>query len=311
MRSYNRLGKFPNFERPQSLTSLNIGVDSSGTGSSFSGYVDEFAVQSVSGFGEPTDFFACGSFFLDVDLDEGNDDILQVNAYDFSLNNYRVSIPNTTAGQYLALLPPSGILDIDGERIGYSSIDTASGQINIAVNGRGMHGTEQRGHASGARVRIVDGRLATALNSDLEGSSYNLELEDSSTLPQYGMLLVDNELLFAPMRGRGSELSMPRLRESTGELSGVGTLRGRFGTSADSHSAGSIAYHFPTRWLDLYTPRSNSGLGAWYQFSMTQPNAFWRGVGYQVDSTTDSAEVKLLVRSGEADFEDDPRTTRH
>lgn len=311
VRSYNRLVKFPNFERPQSLTSLNIGVDSSGTSSSFSGYVDEFAVQSVSGFGEPTDFFACGSFFLDVDLDESNDDILQVNAYDFSLNNYRVSIPNATAGQYLALLPPSGILDIDGERIGYSSIDTASGQINIAVNGRGMHGTEQRGHASGARVRIVDGRLATALNSDLEGSSYNLELEDSATLPQYGMLLVDAELLFAPMRGRGSELSMPRLRESTGELSGVGTLRGRFGTSADSHSAGSIAYHFPTRWLDLYTPRSNSGLGAWYQFSMTQPNAFWRGVGYQVDSTTDSAEVKLLVRSGEADFEDDPRTTRH
>ncbi|MGY8759215.1 MAG: hypothetical protein ACKVJZ_07600, partial [Planctomycetota bacterium] len=311
LRNYNRLIKFPNFERPQSLTSLNIGIDSSGTSTSFSGYVDEFAVQSVAGFGEPTDFFACGSFFLDVDLDEGTDDILQVNAYDFSLNNYRVSIPNAEAGQYLALLPPSGIVDIDGERIGYSSIDTATGQINIAVNGRGMHGTEQRGHASGARVRIVDGRLATALNSDLEGSSYNLELEDSATLPQYGMLLVDTELLFAPMRGRGSELSMPRLRENTGELAGVGTLRGRFGTSADSHSAGSIAYHFPTRWLDLYTPRSNSGLGAWYQFSMTQPNAFWRGVGYQVDSTTDSAEVKLLVRSGEADFEDDPRTTHH
>jgi hypothetical protein len=113
------------------------------------------------------------------------------------------------------------------------------------------------------------------------------------------------------MRGRGAELAMPRLRERVGEQAGGGTLRGRFGTTVGSHSAGTIAYNFPTRWLDLYAPQSNSGLGSWYQFSMTQPNAFWRGVGYQVDSSGSSAQVKLLVRSGEADFEDDPRTTHH
>ncbi len=311
LRNFNRIVKYPNHERPQSLTSLNLGVDSSGAGNSFSGFIDEFAVHSVGGFGSPTDFFACGSFYLDEDLEEGTETFAQVNAFDFSLNNYRVSIPNAVAGDYLSQLPPSGILDIDGERIGYSSIDATTGQINIAVNGRGMHGTERHGHSSGARVRIVDGRMATALNSDLESSSYNLELEDSSVLPQYGMLLIDDELLFAPMRGRGSQLAMPRLRERVGEQAGGGTLRGRFGTAVGSHSAGTIAYNFPTRWLDLYAPQSNSGLGSWYQFSMTQPNAFWRGVGYQVDSGGSSAQVKLLVRSGEADFEDDPRTTHH
>jgi hypothetical protein len=311
LRNYNRLVKFPNFERPQSLTSLNIGADSTGTAGAMSGYVDEFAVHATGGFGSPTDYFACGAFFLDEDLEQGTETFVQANAYDFSLNNYRVSIQNGTAGEYLEQLPPSGIIDIDGERIAYSSIDAGTGQFNIAPNGRGLHGTEQRGHASGARIHIVDGRLATALNSDLEVSSYNLEIEDPSVLPKYGMLLIDDELLFAPMRGRGAELSMPRLRESVGKRAGSGTLRGSFGTVVSGHSAGSIAYHFPTRWLDLYAPQSNSGLGAWYQFSMTQPNAFWRGVGFEVDGNYGSSQVHLLVRSGDADWEDDPQTTHN
>ncbi|MBC8370180.1 MAG: hypothetical protein H8E25_09275 [Planctomycetes bacterium] len=311
LRNYNRIVKFPNFERPSSLAFLNVGVDSAGLSPAFSGFVDEFAVHSTGGFGSPSDFFSCGGFYLDEDLTQNSESFVQVNEFDFSLNNYRVSIPNATAGDYLNMLPPSGIIDIDGERIAYSSIEGSSGQINIAPNGRGLHGTEQRGHASGARVRIVDGRLATALNSDLDAGSHTFELEDSSTLSQYSMLLIDEELIFAPMRGRGLELAMPRLRDDVSDQAGNGTLRGRFGTAVSSHSAGVIAYDFPTRWLDLYAPQSNSGLSAWYQFSMTQPNAYWRSIGFEVEGDADNSQVQLLVRSGDADFEDDPSKTHY
>jgi hypothetical protein len=311
LRNFNRIVKFPNFERPQSLASLNIGADSTGAGASLSGFVDEFGVHNTGGFGSPTDFFACGSFYLDEDLLETTESYVQVNEYDFSLNNYRVSMPNAGAGDYLAQLPPSGIIDIDGERIAYSSIDTATGQIQIAPNGRGLHGTEQRGHASGARVRIVDGRLATALTSELDASTPSFQLEDSSVLPKYGLLLIDDELIFAPMRGRSSELMMPQLSESSGRLAGDGVLRGRFGTDSAAHSSGSVAYNFPTRWLDLYAPQSDSGLLSRYQFSMTQPNAFWRSAGFEATGTGEYSRVMMLVRSGDADWSEDPHSTHH
>ncbi len=311
LRNYNRIVKFPNHERPQSLASLNIGADSTGVGSTLSGYVDEFAVHNTAGFGSPTDFFACGAFYLEEDLSETTVSYIQVNEYDFSVNNYRVSIANVGAGDYLNNLPPSGIVDIDGERIAYSSIDASLGQIVIAPNGRGLHGTTQRAHASGARVRIVDGRLASALATDMQANSYSFQLDDSSTLPVYGMLLIDQELVIAPMRGRGSELMMPQMSHRSQRQDGDGVLRGRFGTASASHSVGTVAYDFPTRWLDLYAPQCDSGLLARYQFSMTQPNAFWRGIGFDVVDAGDSSRVMLLARTGDADWEDDPQTTHH
>lgn len=321
-RNYNRITKFPNHERPARLESFTVGIDAAGTGGALTGYVDELALHAVGGFGDPTSFFATGGFFLTEDLSDTEEDIIQVHEYDFSVNQYRYSLPNTSAGQYLEYLPASGILDIDGERIAYSSIDTALGQFLIAPNGRGLHGTEQRGHSSGARVRIADGRLATTLTSDMSSSSSVLTLEDSNTLPTYGMLLVDEELMYVPMRGRGEELAMPQLRSQNNLSSSLGSdqlgatragiFRGRFGTSSESHSAGAVAYHFPTRWLDLYAPRSNSGLSAWYEIGLEQPQAFWRGVGYDVDSTSSgSSRVVCLARAGEASWEDSPEDSRH
>lgn len=309
-RQLTRISKFPNQERPANLANFVVGGDTSGSGPEFDGLVDEVSLHTVGGMGNPQSNFARAALILTEDLDSGSASRLMVSPSGLSLDGRSWAEPNSTLGQYLGVLPQSGLVDIDGERIAYNLIDTQTGEITIAPNGRGLMGTQSRGHGIGTRVWMVDGRAAVALEGSMDAHSESLPISNGNGFSLSGTVLLDEELVHAPMRGLGF-FGMPRTRARSGEREEVSTglLRGRFGTHPEQHADGTVAISFPNRWMDNYMPQSNHGAGAWLQIGFEEPQALWQTISYQTEIPDNSITVRALIRSGLATWEDDPEIT--
>ena len=308
-RDFSRLCKYPNHERPRNFGNLVVGGSVAGGTQSLTGYVDEVSLVAVGGQGPPNIASARGAFFLAEDLEASENGLINVDPFDIILDGYRLSITGGTPGQWIDVLPTSGLLDIDGELVAYTDIDITTGELTIGVNGRGRLGTEVRGHSSGTTVRLLDGRASAALDANLDPYAESIQVANQAGFSRSGMLLIDEELLHAPLRGGGGFLSMPRERRDENGALGSAILRGRFGTIPANHSAGTLVYSFPNRWMDNYIPRSDSGVGSWLQLGYEEPDALWRGLYYEVELPDSSLAVRVLAKTGHADWEDDPRTT--
>lgn len=308
-RQYSRICKFPNHERPQNLGNLVVGGTTSGQERELEGYADEVSFVAVGGQGDPALYAARGAFLLQEDLTESDTDNVILNAFDITVDGFRISEPGIAAGDWLGAIYTSGLLDIDGEIIAYSELDRETGEFTIATDGRGFLGSEIRGHSAGTLVRVVDGRAASALDNDLGPNDESIQVANQAGFPRTGMLLIDDEIVHAPMRGGGGYLSMPRTRRSADGVVGHAILRGRFGTETANHQSGAMVYSFPTRWMDNYIERNDSGVGAWMQLGFHEPDALWRRISYESELPDSSHSVRLLARGGPANWEDDPRNT--
>ena len=311
LRNFARLSKFPNQERPQHLDSVTLGGDVAESRAPFGGYVDEFSVRTAAAMGGASQSWSRGAFYLREDLDAIEADRIVVNAFDLLVDGYRPAVA-PIAGQYLNRLPPSGLLDIDGERIAYSEIQGSDGEFVIAPGGRGLHGTEARGHARGTKVWLVDGRATSKLVRGVGAEDWDLTVEDGRGFGPTDLLLVEEELIHAPMRVPGNEdrLVMPRERPREDQVvTSPGILRGRFGTVPSAHPEGALVYSFPSRWMDSYAPRNDSGAVARAQLGWEQVGAWWRGLYWEEEHPAGSASVRVLARTGDADWEGDPETT--
>ncbi|MHC4838990.1 MAG: hypothetical protein ACYTF3_12530, partial [Planctomycetota bacterium] len=309
LRNFNRITKFPNGERPLALAEFTVGGDSTGSRPEFQGLVDEVALHAVAGMGNPAQSASRGAFILQQDLEQGETDFIDVDPIYVVVDGMEQNNGSGTAGNFLQNLPTSGLLDIDGERIAYVDVDPGAGRITIAPEGRGLHGTEQRGHSTGARVFVVDDRPATALTSGMSVTSADVLLEDRTGIGLYDALLIGEEIVHAPYRGAGtSYMGMPRARRfgASGE-EGPGLLRGRFGTDPAPHAEGELVYALPTRWADSYAPRSDDGAHARFEAAYEGPNAYWKGVTWQAEVPDQSNEIRVLARVAGADWEGDPR----
>ena len=303
-RELTRISKFPNQERPAHLANFVIGGDTSGAAPEFDGMVDEVSLHTVGGMGLPQLPNARAAMILIADFDSGFNGQIQVSPGQLSLDGRRWNF-----GQNLGQFPQSGILDVDGERIAYNQINAGTGEITIAPGGRGLMGTEARGHGLGTRVWIVDGRAAFALNGGMGLSSEILPVTNSAGFSVSGMVLIDQELMHVPMRGQGF-LGMPRSRDRENDPEpSMGLLRGRFGTTPAAHTDGAVAISFPNRWMDNYIPRADSGAGSWLQIGFEEPQALWQSLRYETEIPDSSIHVRALVRGGLATWEDDPSNT--
>jgi hypothetical protein len=212
-----------------------------------------------------------------------------------------------TAGTFLSNIPTSGLLDIDGERVAYVDVDAANGQITLATDGRGLHGTEIRGHSKGARIFVVDDRPSSTLTRGMSLTSAEVEVEDATGFGLYDALLINNELVHAPMR-RNSYMTMPRVR-GLGGTEGNGLLRGRFGTTPETHAEGTLVYAMPTRWAHTYASRSDSGAHARFDASYEAPGGYWKGMSFQAEIPDPSIEFRVLARVNDVSWEGDPAQT--
>jgi hypothetical protein len=62
----------------------------------------------------------------------------------------------------------------------------------------------------------------------------------------------------------------------------------------------------PVRWEDRWIPQCNDPGGAWFQLGFHEPEGFWRGLRFDADLPDSSHHVKVAVRGGPADWEDEP-----
>jgi hypothetical protein len=308
-RNFLRLVKFPSGERPLGLRSLFLGSGSSGQGGVFSGQVDEFVTGEPEGMGQTSSGIGRGCFMLARILPAGETNSIYLNPSLVVIDGQ--SIYGSSAGQWISMIPESGLIEIDGERIAYNQYQPGSGILTIAPNGRGLHGTEVANHSEGAKVWMADGRPVAFLRNGMSSTEATFTVNDTRRFGQHNMLLIDQELLHAPIIPDRTTMMMPRYPTSAEDPNGLGdgSLRGRFGTTPSNHGSGTLVYGFPNRWMDLYAPRSNSTAGSWFEIGMSEPGAFWESVQMETDEPDTSHHVRILARSGSARWEDDPETT--
>ncbi len=308
LRNYARLVKFPSGERPLNLEFVTWGSDLASS-TRFDGWVDEAALHTVRGNGPPNGNLGRAAFVLSQALSAGEESSLVLSPNHVMVDGYVSYAPNQ--GAYLQQLPPYGLLDIDGERIAYVEVSTQDGRVTLAPNGRGLHGTERRAHAVGARVWAADGRFASILQGDLSMGDHVLQVDDPGPFARGGMVLVGLELIHAPLRSAiGGVLAMPRHRPEPGSTDpGIGVMRGRFGTPMEAHPAGTLVYSFPTRWMDGYEARCDDPSMTWLELGFEAPGAHWRGLSFEEEAADGTQHVRVLARSGNARWDDDPART--
>ncbi len=312
VRRVARLVKFPCGERPPDLENLTLGGDATGAQPDFGGFLDEVGLQAAEGMGVPEGNLARGAFVLREDLSVSETRSFRLNPTLIQVDGQPIWL--TGAGRLFdssfLQLPKGGLLDMDGERIAFTAID-ADGTVHLAPDGRGLHGTLPRGHASGTLVRIVDGRPASVLSAGISSGDAILPVAETERFPSRGLLLIDRELIHTSFRDLAGELAMPRRRSSSvdGFEAGEGLLRGRFGTSSADHPQGALVYSFPVRWEDRYVPQDDGPAGAWFGVSLREPGAYWKSLVFDSEVPDPAAQaVRVDVRSGAARWEDLPGT---
>jgi hypothetical protein len=65
---------------------------------------------------------------------------------------------------------------------------------------------------------------------------------------------------------------------------GGGIFRGRYGTQATGHTAGSAVILFPFRYWDRWAERADAPEMAYFEFSIGQPDAYWKRVFWDVEN---------------------------
>jgi hypothetical protein len=287
-RRFDRIVKFPSGELPAAYCenpSLGAGI---GNSQPMRGLVDEVELT--------------GHFAHDLLLDEA----LDANARTFRVQRgfYLNSAGAVWTQTDLSATFPAlgGLVAIDGEVLAYQG--RADGVFTIAVNGRGLLNTEARGHDRGARVRFLTHRPAAILTGSVGVRDSEIPLASVGALPRrYGTVLLGRELLhYTWVRTRGdlSLLEMPRWFPHGGDRGGSqtrGLFRGRYGTSTETGGTGEVVIGWPFRYWDRHVPESDDPELAYFQCTINEAPALFRGVRWREEVRDARVEVSCLVRA--------------
>jgi hypothetical protein len=294
MRDVARLVLPPSGELPRIASTLALG------GSIRGGAVPPVVVDEVvfgdadvgDSFGESG--LQGGQFVLERDLGVGS---LSCNVEPQML---RIASGLYVATSYfLQPLPTdAGLLRIGSEIVCYDFVDFSTGAIRIAPGGRGMLGTTEEHHETGSTVTWLEGWTASTLSTAVSAADATLPLTDLTDFPGEGTLRIGDELLhYSALYGAGP--TMPRLSQEPGRMDrkGGGLFRGRFGSAAAGHAAGSPVVLHPFRYWDRWADRADAPELAYFGFAFDQPNAFWRSSFFQAEEPSSGfARVEVLQR---------------
>jgi hypothetical protein len=197
-----------------------------------------------------------------------------------------------------ALPSDAGLLRLGGEIVCYSSVDPDTGAFTIPSNGRGLLGTTAEAHEVGESVQFLDGWTVGVLAGQASATASSLPLTDVADFPQYGTVLVDDELIHYT-RIAGAALDMPRRSQEPGnkDAKGDGLFRGRFGTTPAGHAAFTPVILFPFRYWDRWAERADAPELAYVSPCVDQPNAFWRNVFWTSEEPgSGQSRIEVLQR---------------
>lgn len=300
-RGLARIVKFPSGERPRIVANVMIGGDfRPGSGGVPELYVDEIL------FGD-TDF-GLGLPFGDPEDAQGAQMILSEPMGEQELRmrvqsgTVRIPLMDVGTGGALVLnqLPnDAGLLYVGSEVIAYDSFDASSGEITLALGGRGLLGTDPQPHGISEPVTFLSGFTVTTLSGSISGDDALIPLESIDGFPRQGTLLIGDELIHYTRQANGG-VEMPRRSTEPGKMDrdGSGIFRGRFGTTPATHDGGSPVILFPIRYWDRWADRADAPEMAFFEFELSQPAAYWTGLFFEDEAAAmPGAEIYVLQRS--------------
>ncbi|MEZ5978140.1 MAG: hypothetical protein R3F34_07985 [Planctomycetota bacterium] len=292
-RERNRVLKYPSGEMPRLAPGLLIGSETTG-GDASGAIVDEVVFQGGAA-PVPGHDFRCVLF---EDIDDQQDTFIVVPnmlRWDFGLVTY--------AGPVVDQLPrDGGLLRIGREYLFYRSYDQATGEFEVAENGRGVLGTQAGPHSQWESVVFFPSVTVSILAGGVGTDDEYFALEDPGG--QYtctrdfgysGTFLVGDELVHHTFKDDDG-LGMPRASRTPGRDDGQGAplFRGRFGTTPEAHAAGTAVLRFPFRYWDRFAPRADAPELHHFDLQLSQPDAFLQGIVFEKDDVPETT-VRLGV----------------
>lgn len=231
--------------------------------------------------------------------------------------------PVTQANLAARLPSAGGMVMIDGELIAYQSSN--DGLFTVATDGRGMLGTQPRGHDEGARVHFMTHLPTAILASPVGAAAWSLQVQSLNGLPPGGgtVLLGRTELLHYTwsmgtsrgVSGDGAQavveagsLEMPRWYDpERDDPAPEGLLRGRYGTVPSTAAAGSAVVWFPFRAWDRYHERADDPELSHFQTTLFEAPVLFTALRWEEELPDALVDVHCTARiDRRGRFWDDP-----
>jgi hypothetical protein len=294
-RILSRVLKHPSGERPREVDRVAVGEDLRG-GQGMAATADEIVLHSAQFADSSGPSIRGASFFLMDPFGEG--------AQAMRVAPRSLRIPLGRYGEetdFLNQLPQdAGLLLIGDEIVCYDSRLPDTGTFTVPRGGRGLLGTTEGTHEAGECAVFLEQYAVGVLSGQIGAGDSALPLTDTNGFPPSGTVLVGNELIHYT-RIAGGALDMPRRSSKPGEKDGRGDglFRGRFGTAAEAHVAGTPVILFPFRYWDRWTERSDAPELGYFGLCLDQPNAFWRTSFWTAEDPS-SGQVRLEVLQRES-----------
>ena len=308
-----RLGKHPSGERPRMVAGVVVGGSLQSGGAVPDATVDEllFPVRNFSvGYGgaAPAHATQAGAFTLSTAVGP-TDSVWTVATRSLRFAQGRWGEP----ADVLDRLPTdAGLLRVDDEILCYESLNPDQGEITITSLGRGLLGTDIQPHGEGTPLQYLEWIPVSVLSSNISAGDGELPLESTEGFPSSGLVLIDGELIHYTRMG-GRSLVMPRLSRDPGfqDQKGDGMFRGRFGTAAQGHSAGTPVIFFPFRYWDRWTARADAPELGYFSMEQSHPGAWWESFAFESEpAPVGGARIGMLVRTDpKLPWDSDPDTS--
>lgn len=292
VRQYSRIVKFPSGELPQEVNRVFVGSSIDGAAPQVDGQVDEVEFLSATAPGAMLTTPSLANYQLLYDLPEA--------ATTLTLAPQTLSVPHGQIGYSTQMLPTlpadAGLLRIDDEILGYIQYDAVSGAVTLAPNGRGMLGTEASAHGLGSPVQFLDHLRTSELTAGLSPYSLTIPVDDPGKFPSEGTLRIENELLHFTYKAGGALLMPGRKMEETDKNYSdreEGLFRGRYGTPAAAHAAGTLAVHYPFRYWDRAPARSDVAELSFFGAHLDAPGGYFQTLFWEEDPSLRDPFVHL------------------
>lgn len=212
-----------------------------------------------------------------------------------------------------ANLPQDGfVILVDDELIAIRQVDLINdeeAELTVAENGRGWLGTPIQYHPEGCSVREMTFLRVSRLDRNMTEQSDRIEIADPVDFPMRGTVLIGKELI-GYSRIEGNRLIMASWRDPDTKAES-GLLRGRFGTTPNSHQQDGLVYVFPARYEDRWHPRADDPELGYLGLRVQGRGAFFREVTWESTGGSKLADLVVQARvGGRGSFTDDPATSK-
>ncbi|MDG2148209.1 MAG: hypothetical protein P8N09_01665 [Planctomycetota bacterium] len=245
-RRVTRLVKAPSGEMPDAfLEVMHLGERSFDQGGQPTAgvIVDELRIQPLGGASALVPPVARYRLEEDLTLEEESSAVLSVDNLLYPHAQIRDQRLGAEKLEVLSELSQAGgLLLVEEEIVGYAGLDPVDSGA-VFLTGRGLFGTRRAKHTEGAPVTALEFWPTSPLVEPMGESDARVPVADPSAFPEGGGLLWIDEELIAYDSVTEEGLVMPA-RMGRGQ---VGLLRGRFGTSAESHAIGAVVRWMPAR----------------------------------------------------------------